>query len=262
MVAVLSFRNEAAYLANVLRHFTNNDIYFALIDHGSEDDSRMIALDAEFSSHLIDIRDLPFHGLFDLTEQLMAKAGFIDDIDADWIIHCDADEIMHSYRVGETLHAAISRIDQAGFNVIDFNEFVFLPVSSDYEPDIAGPQNILSYYFFEPFSPRLMRAWKKSGGFEFVQHAGHLLDGPGMKLVQEKLALRHYLFRNQNHAFSKYAERKFSERDLSTGWHGNRINQPISRFQFPPPVQLHWLADSSDLNLRTDRPRKLHYWQW
>jgi hypothetical protein len=160
IVAVLAFRNEGAYLANALRHLASNGIHFALIDNESNDNSRDIAFSAEFAPYLADFTIVPFDGTFDLSLQLEVKARVIAGLDADWVIHCDADEIMHSHHTHETLSQAIARVDRQGFNVVDFNEFVFLPVSTPYLSDWRGLQPILSYYFFNPGAPRLMRAWK------------------------------------------------------------------------------------------------------
>ena len=66
---------------------------------------------------------------------LRRKDSFRQSVDADWFIHHDADEIMHSSRPGETLLEAIARIDREGYNAIDFDEFVFVHEndSVDYE---------------------------------------------------------------------------------------------------------------------------------
>jgi glycosyltransferase involved in cell wall biosynthesis len=261
VTAVLAFRNERQYLANSLRHLVRNDIRFALIDNESNDGSRDIALRSEFANHLVSLTSLPFRGSFDLSEQLRAKAQVIATLEADWVMHIDADEIMHSYRPGETLREAIWRSDQNGYNVIDFDEYVFLPTDTPYQADIGGHQPIRDYYFFQPMQPRLMRAWKKSAGLK-IRSGGHLLTGRKAAMDPERMALRHYIFLDQEHAFSKYAERKFSNKDLSQGWHYNRLNKARESFRFPSRAELHQLTTTDDRDLRRDFPRKAHYWEW
>jgi glycosyltransferase involved in cell wall biosynthesis len=262
IVAIMAVRNEQEYLANALRSLIENGIYFGLLDNGSTDITREIGLRDEFQSHLVALREISFDGSFDLTRQLNEKMNLIHSIEADWVIHLDADEILHSYRDGETLSEAIGRIDAAGFTAIDFNEFVFLPLHSAYRPDYAGHQPILSYYFFEPDAPRLMRAWKKSSGATLVGGGGHRLSDREIRLAPEKMAMRHYIFRDQDHAYRKYAERIFAPGECARGWHANRVAQPVHRFRFPPAGQLSWLAHPGSRDLDRSRPRIHHYWQW
>lgn len=196
VVAVLAVRNEEAYIANSLRHLIRNEVQYAIVDNASTDATVTIATSAEFRPHLVAIKQIPFNDAFDMTRLLTEKMAMITRIDADWVMHLDADEIPHSYRSGETLRQTISRIDRQGYNAIDFNEFVFLPVDFAYQPNYGAPyQPLQHYYFFEPSAPRLMRAWKKVDGFSMIEAGGHNLEGDDIRLAPETLALRHYIFR-------------------------------------------------------------------
>jgi glycosyltransferase involved in cell wall biosynthesis len=261
VTAILAIRNEEAYLANCLRHLVQHRIDFVIIDNGSSDTSREIYRRSEFTAHLVDVQDLPFAGAFSLIKQLRQKVKVIDTLKTDWVLHLDADEVMHSYREGETLNAALSRLDAEGWNVVNFDEFVFLPIDHDYEPEAPGYQPIAHYYFFQPFSPRLMRAWKKASGFSLVEHGGHLLTGSEMRLAPEHLALRHYMVRSQDHAFAKYTTRIFAADDLARGWHEARVNQKMDSFRFPPAAVLRRLAFAGDRSLDRTDPWKAHYWK-
>ncbi len=262
IIAVLAVRDEQTCLANALRYLVENNIGFAILDNASVDRTREIILREEFRSHLVALKDIPFDGTHDLTRLLSEKMALIQSLEADWVIHLDADEIPHSYCDGETLSHAIARIDATGFNVIDFNEFVFLPVDCDYRMDHPGFQPIRSYYFFEPEAPRLMRAWKKSSGLTMIQEGGHRLSGGEIRVSPEKMAMRHYIVHSQDHAYVKYTKRRFAPGDLARGWHGNRVGQPIDCFRFPSADQLSWLANPGSRDLDRSSPRMLHYWQW
>ena len=207
VTAVLAIRNEEAYLANCLRHLGRNGIDFVIIDNGSSDASAEIYRRREFAANLVDVQDLPFAGTFSLSGQLRRKMEIIGELNADWVVHLDADEVMHSYREGETLNEALSRLDAGGWNAANFDEFVFLPVEHDYVPEAPRHQPIPHYYFFQPFAPRLMRAWNKTSGFSLVEHGGHLLTGAELRLAPAHLALRHHIVRSQEHAFAKYTTR-------------------------------------------------------
>jgi len=261
VTAILAIRNEEAYLANCLRHLVRNQIDFVIIDNGSSDSSAQIYRRREFSANLVDVQDLPFAGVFSLTQQLRRKMQVIDTLDTDWVVHLDADEVMHSYREGESLNEALCRLDAQDWNVVNFDEFVFLPVGHDYVPEATEHQPISHYYFFEPFAPRLMRAWKKASGFSLAKHGGHLLDGAGLRLAAERFALRHYMVRSQEHALHKYTTRFFAPEDLALGWHGFRANQPSKAFALPPEGCLKRLDKTDKRNLDRSEPWTAHYWQ-
>lgn len=261
ITAILAIRNEAAHLANCLRHLVSNDIVFSIIDNGSVDECPEIYRRREFSAHLVGVNKLPFTGAFSLTEQLRCKMTIMKSLNSDWVIHIDADEVMYSCRRGETLRDAIVRTDTEGWNVIDFDEFVFLPIEHDYVPDSLHPQPILHYYYFRPSFPRLMRAWKKSEGFSMIEHGGHLLSGADIRLAPERCVLRHYMMRNQQDAFTKYAIRCFAAEEVARGWHNNRINQPVETFEFPPATELRKLGSADDCKFDLSDPWAVHYWQ-
>jgi hypothetical protein len=87
------------------------------------------------------------------------------------------DEILHSNVPGETLASAIEKMDARGYNVINFDEFHFLPVDYDYIPDHGGIQPLRHYYFFKfNETPCGMRAWRKDLNLSNVAGAGHIVS--------------------------------------------------------------------------------------
>jgi glycosyltransferase involved in cell wall biosynthesis len=261
ITAILAIRNEEAYIANCLRHLVQNAIDFVIIDNGSSDASSEIYRRTEFAANLVDVQDLPFTGVFSLSDQLRRKMEIIDRLRTDWIIHLDVDEVMHSYREGETLNEALSRFDADGWNAVNFDEFVFLPIDHDYLPDMVGHQPMSHYYFFQPYSPRLMRAWKKASGLSLVEQGGHLLTGSNIRLAPEHLALRHYIVRSQDHAFKKYTTRHFATEEVTRGWHADRLNPATEAFRFPAPATLRRLPCIGHRNLDRTHPWTAHYWK-
>lgn len=261
VTAILAIRNEEAYLANCLRHLVQNEVDFVVVDNGSADSSPAIYRRREFAVNLVDVVELPYCGAFSLSEQLRQKMQIVETLNTDWIIHLDVDEIMHSYRDGETLKDAVSRLDSLGWTVVNFDEFVFLPIEASYVSDLQGYQPIAHYYFFQPNSPRLMRAWSKKSGLSMVESGGHLLAGTGIRLAPEHLALRHYIVRNQEHAFAKYPTRVFAAEDLAIGWHRKRANVPAKAFELPPLRVLKRLDKTDMRDLDRSDPWTDHYWQ-
>lgn len=261
VTAVLAIRNEEECLANCLRHLVRNDINFVIIDNESTDESSTVYGHREFARHLVTVRQLPFRGSFCLIEQMRCKNEIIKTLDTDWVVHLDADEIMHSTHPGETLKDAIGRLASSGANAIDFDEFVFLPLEDRYVPDTADVQPLLHYYFFQPHPSRLMRAWQKASGLSSEESGGHTLSGPNLRLAPEALVLRHYIFSDQDHAFRKYTTRQFATTDLARGFHSNRVNQPDKAFRFPPVSRLKALKSPHDHQFERDDPWRVHYWQ-
>jgi hypothetical protein len=107
-----------------------------------------------------------------------------------------------------------------------------------------------------------MRAWRKSVGLSNVEFAGHMLVGAQFRLAPETIVLRHYIFRDQAHAFAKYATRRHSEAALGRGWHFNRHNQPVANFTFPAIDAFECLSSPESRDFKRNDARRKHYWQW
>jgi|ERR1035438_1468946 hypothetical protein len=268
IVAIVCVREDHQYLENCLSHLISNGVNYALIDNGIGDEGRAILAKPWIRRHLVSYAELPYRDRFELKAQLDKKEEMVDAIKTDWCIHLDVDEIMHSYRESETLEQGITRLDAAGWTVINFNEFVFLPVLHDYEMGIEGFQPMRHYYFFEPTRPRLMRARKKSTGLSTVPRdgnmgaGGHVLFGDGLKLAPENFALRHYIVRNQEHAFEKYTSRRFSDAEVQCGWHFNRIGNDRAAYTLPPTHRLLALEDPRSRAFDRSKRETTHFWEW
>src|SRR5713226_761979 len=150
VTAILAIRNEEVYLDNCLRHLVRNGLQFAIVDHGSTDASPLIYRRREFAANLVEVWESAFTGVFSLEDQLRQKLRMAEAIGGDWILHVDADEMMHSYRPDESLFDALRRLNADGWNAVNFDEFVFLPIERDYTPQADGFPNLEFYYFFEP----------------------------------------------------------------------------------------------------------------
>jgi glycosyltransferase involved in cell wall biosynthesis len=262
VAAILAVRNERPYLANCLGHLIRNGIDFSIIDNDSTDGTRALLETGPFRDHLIEYVHHPYPGYFDWTGLMQAREAAAARTGADWVVFVSADEIMHSFKEGETLADAIGRVDKTGADAIDFNEFVFLPVEQDYVPDTAAHQPGRHYYFFEPHKPRLMRARKRGLSVSHIGQGGHTFSGGDFTLAQESFVLRHYIFRDQDHADRKYVERVFAARELELGWHRNRLAGAAMNFKFPSTALLQQTGDPDRHALDRSNPRMLHYWEW
>ena len=260
-------------MPRTLAHLARQGIAVCVLDNGSTAAARAQLERLREAGLLQSIVDLHYPGHFDLVAQLQAKAKLIAACDADWVLHLDADEMPHSTVAGETLAQAIARADAAGANCINFHEFVFLPLEApstverslqahSSEACESGFFPFRHYYHFAPEARWRMLAWRRDAGLSNQASGGHLLAGDGMRVWDEDLVLRHYVFLSQQHAYEKYAGRRFSPTELTQGWHHNRIGLAPARMHFPPAARLHRLARIDQPALDVSRPERLHYWQW
>jgi len=265
--AVVCLRGDGAYLESCLRHLIENGLDYAILDNGMDEPSRELLARAPFRDSLLAVESLPFQGTFELERQIEAKERLFERLDADWLVHLDVDEAMHALVEGERLIDSLSRLDAAGYNAIEFDEFVFLPIDQSFVPG-AAPQPICTYYLFRPDpGPRLMRARKKRAGLTMAPAgasagSGHWLFGDDLRLAPERFVLRHYIVRDQDHARRKYIERSFAETELARGWHSNRVGYPPEAFDFPPAAALRRLPEPSSRSFDLSDPKTTHYWQW
>ena len=259
--AILAVRNEALHIRRVLHEFIRQGIDIVVIDNESTDGTLDICREY-LGKGLLFMEQLDWTGRFDLSAQLDAKRSIAARLDHDWLIHTDADEWMQSPVKGESLLEGISRVSAIGCNVINFDEFVFLPVADKYRPSSHYEQEILHYYYFAPAKIRLMRAWQRSADLSNKPSAGHLLTGNKLNIAPESFILRHYIALSQQDAIAKYVGRKFTEADLSKGWHRNRYQLTQAQLRFPDPQQLKKLPAWGAVTFDRSDPKSRHYWVW
>lgn len=259
ITALLAVRNEARYLPVTLKPLADCGIDLALIDHGSHD--APLALAEASGVRVVRFAALPYRGYFSLTEQVKAKGRLATELDTDWLIHVDADEILESPRTGETLRDGLERVAREGYEVVNFEEFVFVPTRQHPNHERGDfHRSMLSYYFFEKRALRLMRAWKNLPIAAQVDGGHRVKAERPLVMCPESFVMRHYLVLSQDHANAKYRERRFAPEDLAKGWHRSRLNVPPT-VALPDESELERLAcwNSKDFSRRS--ARKHHFWQ-
>jgi hypothetical protein len=247
-------RNGAEYAEKCITHLIENEIEVAIIDHSSDDGTYEIC--QTFSEDgLCFLKRIEYPGYFSWEDILKEKYQLTNEIQADWVIHQDIDECLESPIPELNLNQSIQFEDGRGHTVINFNEFVFLP----YDESVSFYESPY-YYFFESYSPRLMRAWKKNANFSGMESGGHQLEGD-INLSPTNYNLRHYVFTSQEHAFAKYSKRAFPKNETDKGWHRNRINIPLNKLVFPDKNRLNKISPSKPYELDSSNPWKKHYWE-
>jgi glycosyltransferase involved in cell wall biosynthesis len=243
--------NEQRFIAACIEHLHAQGVGVYVIDNESTDDTRAIAESYE-GRGLVGIETLPRAGCFDLGAQCARQEELALTLDADWFIHHDADEMRVSPKRGQTLAEAISEIDAAGYNAVNFLEFTFVPTRES--PDHDHPdfhRTMRHYYPLLPVFPHRLNAWKRQDVRVKLGPAGHRVDFPGLKMTPESLYMRHYQFLSAEHARQKYVARKFSEAEVDSGFHGWRARLQPEQIVLPSEKDLRryegdHLLDPSD----------------
>ncbi|MFM6189439.1 glycosyltransferase family A protein [Planktothrix sp.] len=258
IVALLTIRNEERYLSRCLEHLRSQGIEVCVIDNDSTDQSLEIAK-SFLGRGVIRIENFPYEGKFELTKICQNEERLALEINADWFIHHDADEIRQAPPPYPTLLEGIEDTDRQGYNAINFDEFVFLPTSEaeSYEgKDYV--QEMQYYYFFEPDPLRRINAWKKTPHINIHSSGGHHALFPERKIFPIPFILRHYIILSKDHVIEKYIKRVHCESELAKGWMLDRARFTPDKLNFPSKSELKKL-DPSGIWDRTEPWDKHHF---
>jgi glycosyltransferase involved in cell wall biosynthesis len=223
LTAIIAARNEALYIGRCCEHLASQGIHFAVIDNDSTDDTRAIA--ESFRGHgLVCVVAHPYPGFYDWTGLLKHKEELARKLESDWFLHLDADEIPEPPLRHESLTAWLAAADAEGFNAVNFDEFVFVPSTTE-ERHEGGDyvQSMSRYFFFEPHPNRLIRAWRSAPDIELSSSGGHAATFINRRIYPKNFALRHYISLSMEHLLRKYlGERTYSAVEVANGWHSWR----------------------------------------
>jgi glycosyltransferase involved in cell wall biosynthesis len=246
IVALLAVRNEELYMSRCLEHLYQQGVETCVIDNDSTD--KTIAIAQKYMGRgVFRIEKKEYPGFYDWAGLLQMKQKLAREIDADWFIHHDADEIREASAPYKTLRNGIEFVDREGYNAINFDEFVFVPVSDN--ESFEGKDFVEAmryYYFFEPGQLRRVNAWKNVGQpVDLIASAGHAVRFEGRKVFPVNFVLRHYIALSREHAIRKYGkERIYSVSEIKErGWHALRAGFMPSRLQLPARGQLKCVDD-------------------
>lgn len=223
VVAILAVRNGALTIGRCCRHLSDQGLRFVVIDNDSSDDTRAI-VESFRGRGLLEVIRFPYAGHYDWTGLLECKQRLARELDADWFLHLDADEIPEGGAPGTPLLERLRDVDRAGYNAVNFDEFTFVPTTdterhegTDY---VAGMSR---YYFFAPQSLRLIRLWRRASDIRLVDSGGHAAEFAGRRVWPENFALRHYIALSMDHLRRKYSDQRvYAPTEVARGWHGWR----------------------------------------
>jgi len=259
IVALLTVRNEELYIERCIEHLRTQGVDVYLTDNGSMDNTIKIAK-RFIGKGIMKIEHLPYRGSFELYNILKHEETIALNINADWFIHHDADEIREAPKPYKTLLDGIMHVDKNGYNAINFDEFVFVPTNADEPYENKDYFNGMKhYYFYAPHKLRRVNAWKNTKTpIDLTSHAGHMVSFDGINIFPTNFILRHYLVLSKDHARNKYGFRKYSEKEIvDLGWHKNRAAFDPEALTLPNKEQLKIIDPNNEWD-RSD-PWKAHF---
>ena len=219
---MISAHNESDVIAQVVGDLIDQGIQVYLIDDGSSDDT-LAAVDRWLNKGLIAIERRPPSPFFGWTEILRRKEQLAAELDADWFMHQDADELRESPWSDLGLLEAIREVDRLGYNAIEFKVLNFRPTHDAFQP---GHDLRTTFPYYEPaehFDAAQVKCWKKAKTpVDLTSSGGHEAVFADRRLCPVQFLSRHYPIRNTRQGQRKvFAERKprFGKEELERGWH-------------------------------------------
>jgi glycosyl transferase family 2 len=220
VIALLATYNEERFVVQCLEHLVRQGVEAYIVDNESED--RTVPLARQFIGRgLIGIESLPRRGVYRWKVILERKEQLAAELEADWFMHADPDEIRLPPVSGSTLGEALASVDRQGFNAVNFTEFTFVPTRQS--PDHDHPDYVRTMRWYYPFlaaSPSQLKGWKKQPApVELAWSGGHVVRFPGLRMSPTPFPMRHYLFLSKAHAVRKYVQKTYDAEELASGWH-------------------------------------------
>ncbi|MBZ9686395.1 glycosyltransferase family 2 protein [Clostridium estertheticum] len=245
VVAIMSVINEEDIIYDSVSKLKENGIDVYIMDNWSTDSTFAIIQNLYKENKIIGFERFPKEGptkYYEWMEILKRKEQLSKELDADWFMHTDADEIKKGPWEGLNLKESIYLVDKMGFNAIDCNIIDFCPVDNGF-----ARGDFEKYFKYTTIVQKLTRidTWKKVNvAFDLANSGGHEIIFYGRKIFPFKFLLKHYSYRSQAHGLKKVLmERKarYSPKELARGWHvhNNYMNSKTNFLMNPEECILY-----------------------
>ena len=251
ILAILATYNERRFIAACLDNLIRQGLDVYLIDNDSDDETVAIAEDYR-NRGLIGSEHLPRDGVYCWERILHRKAEIAGACDYDWVMHVDADEIRLPPPGYPRLADAVTAVDAAGFNAVDFAEFSFVPTLEQPDHDHPRFQETMRWYYpFQPSPLYRLTLWKRQPNLvDLVESGGHWVEFPGLRIWPEQFPMRHYLFLSPVHAKEKWVERRYAADELDRGWHRARAALREQHIRLQSETELRHYRSDAELDRR------------
>jgi hypothetical protein len=236
VVSLVSCFNDIDIIEHCYQHLKEQGVAAAFIDNWSSDGTWELIEKwrKEEPNACVHAERFPVEGPtqdYEWAGILDRKAALAQQLNFDWFIHYDSDEIRESPIAGTTLASAISRIDQLGYTAIDHTVLDFRPILDGFD----GSQDPKSYFRFFEFGDRVdhfmqIKGWKRQKTpVDLLPLGGHVAFFDSPRVYPLKFLLRHYSTRSSRHAKLKYHQHRFP-----------RIQKEIEKFRWHTHLQAQY----------------------
>lgn len=225
VAAIIHGFNEVDILGEVINHLQRQGVEVHYFDNWSSDGSWELMSNFLSQGLLASCQRYPEvpTGQYEWHEQLKKTAEYAAELDADWVMHHDADEIRVSPWLGISIRDAISHIDALGFNAIDFTVIDFRFTESTENTASAFESNLIHYEFGRrPGHFSQVKCWKNDKPVALADTGGHSAAFDDRRVFPIKFLLKHYPLRNKAQAETKvFRDRlpRFEKERSAFGWH-------------------------------------------
>ena len=228
VVAIIAAHNEEDIVGQAVAHLVREGVEVYFLDHGSSDET-VKEVEPFLGKGLVHIERFPADSGrivpegFAWSAILRRKEELAAELDADWFIHHDADEFRESPWAECSLRDAIHRVDQFGYNAIDWEVLNFWPVDDSFTRGRDVAEAFRYYDEAAPFDRLQVKCWRKTAHpVDLVSEGGHDASFPDRRVFPIRFLLRHYPIRSQLHGERKvFRERRARvlPEERAKGWH-------------------------------------------
>jgi glycosyltransferase involved in cell wall biosynthesis len=226
VLAIICAFNEEDVIEHTLDYLIRQGIQVVLVDNWSTDQTVTKAR-SFLNKGLLHIESFPDSGpstTYDWYDLLRRVEQVAADIDTDWVIHHDADEIREGPWHDLTLKEALYQVDQEGYNCVNHTCIVF-PPTLESEVERGRIPDAFRYFEFGQRPGHLLqrKAWKKQGQrVNLADSGGHDVVFADRRVYPLRFLLRHYPIRSQRHGLTKVLKERIARLNLferERGWH-------------------------------------------
>lgn len=225
IMAIIHTYNEADVIDQVVEYVIGQGVDIYLLDNWSTDGTYEKEL--RLKEHHLDkirVERFPASGKTDNYEwykQLEKTEHISKELNYDWYIHYDADEMRVCPWKNVTLKQVIYFVDSLGYNLVEH-------FCIDFKLTDKEQKNIFMKETYFEFGKRPLhystKIWKKSEHIDLKKTGGHQATINTPKIFPLLILNRHYPFRTVEQAERKvFRDRKprFAKERKKYGWHGH-----------------------------------------
>jgi hypothetical protein len=206
VAAIMHGFNEVDILPEVLDHLTAQGVEVHYFDNWSTDGSWELAMERWRLGQIANCQRFPDQPTDQYLwhAQLSHTTAYARTLDAQWVMHHDADEIRVAPWQGVSIQQALAFIDSLGYSAVDFTvlDFRFVegrpPVHSKFE--VA-----LNQFEFgrRPGHFKQIKCWRNHPSADLAATGGHDVQFPDRKVYPIKFLLKHYSLRSEEQSTRK-----------------------------------------------------------